>query len=125
MMALSSQDLLCEKNTTVPLSIIQRKQLSLDKKSYYQQIKSKGKKMDYESEIAKLAAKADPLRKLDDDDERKDALGPIVDQINALRAAQGAARDHVLKVDVDSDLVREYEPESSAPKASTITLPKK
>jgi len=46
--------------------------------------------MDYESEIAKLAATAEPLRKLDDDDPKKEALTVIVDKINALRAKQAA-----------------------------------
>ena len=44
--------------------------------------------MDYEAEISKLLAQAEPLRALDDDDTRKEELRVIVDEINVLRAKQ-------------------------------------
>lgn len=46
---------------------------------------------DYEAEIAELAAQADPLRVLLDDDPAKEPLQGLVDQINALRHAQATA----------------------------------
>jgi hypothetical protein len=47
--------------------------------------------MNYEAEIQKLLATAEPLRALNDDDPRKEELGGIVDQINKLRALQSGA----------------------------------
>lgn len=41
-----------------------------------------------EAQIAALLAAAEPLRKLDDDDPRKEPLGKLVDEINRLRNAK-------------------------------------
>lgn len=46
--------------------------------------------MTLEDQIAALLAEAEPLRCLDDDDPKKEALGPLVDRINALRAMESA-----------------------------------
>jgi hypothetical protein len=77
--------------------------------------------MDYEAEIAKLAAKAEPLRKLDDDDERAEALGPIVDQINALRAKQSGDKPLPVAIEPGSGI---EEPASIQPR-STLSVTRK
>ena len=45
-------------------------------------------KNDLEAQIQELLKKAEPLRKLEDDDEKKAPLTAIIDKINALRAEQ-------------------------------------
>jgi hypothetical protein len=52
--------------------------------------------MDYEKKIAELLAKGEPMRKLDDDDPRKEELRHIVDEVNALRAEQEKAGQNVI-----------------------------
>ena len=50
--------------------------------------------MSLEDDIQALLAQAEPLRCLDDDDPDKEALGPLVDRINALRAKQALLAVH-------------------------------